>query len=81
MLVKRDRCSWCATVIVEVGPFRCFTENQVRLAAAGVVTLERIGPVQQDDHVGVLFQAIPIHAGRRPSGAYPFAVPDHGSAD
>jgi hypothetical protein len=30
-------------------------QNQVGLAAARVIALERIGPVQQDDHVRILF--------------------------
>jgi len=32
-------------------------EDQVHLPGTGVVALERIGPVQQHDHVGVLFAA------------------------
>jgi hypothetical protein len=32
-----------------------FGENEIRLSPARVVALERIGPVQQDDDVGILF--------------------------
>src|SRR3954452_10170176 len=33
-------------------------EDQVRLAGSGVVALERVGPVQQDDHVRVLLDRV-----------------------
>jgi hypothetical protein len=32
--------------------------NQVRLTAAGIVAVEGIGPVQQDDHIRILFKTI-----------------------
>ena len=35
-----------------------FAEDQVGLTAARVVTLEGIRPVQQDDHVRILFQTV-----------------------
>lgn len=33
-------------------------QNQIGLAAARVVTLESIGTMKQDDHIGILFQRI-----------------------
>jgi len=35
-----------------------FTEDQVRLAAPWIVPLEGIGPVQEDNHVSILFKAV-----------------------
>ncbi len=34
------------------------TENQVRLAAAWVVAVERIRPMQKYDHIRILFQLV-----------------------
>ena len=44
-----DGLGWAVTVLAE---------DQIRLTAARVVPLERIRPVQQDDHVRVLFERI-----------------------
>src|SRR5260370_22610457 len=37
-------------------PVAVLAKNQVRLATARVVALERVGPVQQDHHVAILLQ-------------------------
>ena len=35
-----------------------FGENEIRLSATRVVALERVRPVQQNDHVSILFQRL-----------------------
>jgi hypothetical protein len=39
-------------------PVAMLSQNQVRLTAAGIVTLEGIRSVQQDDHVRILFERV-----------------------
>ena len=39
-------------------PVTVLTQDQVGLSPAWVVALEGIGPVQQDDHVSILFKAV-----------------------
>jgi hypothetical protein len=39
-------------------PVTVLAKNQVRFTAARVVTLECIRPMQQYDHVGILFEGI-----------------------
>jgi len=40
------RLGWAVTV---------FGENEIRLSPTRIVSVERIGPVQQNDHNGVMF--------------------------
>ena len=39
-------------------PVAVLGQNQVRLTAAGIVAIERIGSVQQNNHVGILLKTI-----------------------
>ena len=51
MELVRDGDRLCRTVAV-------LADDDVGLAGAGVVALDRIGSVQQDDHVRILLQTV-----------------------